>query len=594
MTNQNTNLSNILNLHNQQLTLDRLSLVNANKTDMADWVSNLSMLNLGETARQFFLTLKELAILKVDDQLRLELIEIMRPGIYTIISSLSRHYYNKNLNIEARSDRIAVLVQEMRLYLFNIYYDAAERLIQDLSTRVFGLFAAKQKKILQQNISLSLHRSLTELAGLLYELQMLYRTIPEGFWQHSHRIYSLAIQHDLQHTVIEDKTNTFVKGFDLSQAYARLVIMGAINSNKLRQTEIRAIYSCTEFWSTGIHIDSAESPYATHAVNLDKDHPPVYITKNKDEIRQGFFINSQRLLHHFKNLVSESPTFLHPLEPKQLGNALKIHLITNFSSALERAHQRHPYHGEVEISFGIISAHYHLSNGKSFEEVIHIQRDFDLPKEFLSMSHFGQVSMEMGFEQPAQNQPKMPESLLEQCEIYSCQVVNISPGGYCIRWQCDIPNTLRTGELIILREPTDKVWHIGLIRWVNQTINKNIEFGIEIISSQAKPCGVRASHKNDEIESFKRALLLPETQSLNRPATLLTPAFCFHSHQPVYIRHGSEEIKASLNSQYLITQSFIQFQYIVEEQEYSSTTLAKKHTIHYAASPEEDEIWKIL
>ena len=57
-----------------------LSLVNPTRQDMQAWLANLSMLNVGETARQLFTTLRQLADLDVDDSLRYELIEVLRPA----------------------------------------------------------------------------------------------------------------------------------------------------------------------------------------------------------------------------------------------------------------------------------------------------------------------------------------------------------------------------------------------------------------------------------------------------------------------------------------------------------------------------------
>jgi hypothetical protein len=189
--------------------------------------------------------------------------------------------------------------------------------------------------------------------------------------------------------------------------------------------------------------------------------------------------------------------------------------------------------------------------------------------------------------------PVKKDSLKDQCEIYQCQILNISPSGYCIRWHGEPPSILRTGELIILRELNDARWHIGLIRWVNQTTDKSIEFGVEVISSRGKPCGIRTCSQS-EVSSYKRAILLPEIPSLNRPATLLTPAFSFHAGQRVLLRHNKDEVRTLLSSEYLITQSFIQFQYIIEDQQYDSTNLLKNHTIKRNTASNEDDIWNIL
>lgn len=577
------------------LSLDKLSLVNANKTDFSNWLTGLSLHNLGDSARQLFITLKELSMLKIDDQLRFELVELLRSPIQTIMQSMSRQYYSQSLNLDQRADRIANLVQSFLSYQVIVYDAIAARTAHQLNNTSFNLFNMKQKKALVQLNAFASHRCLAALTNLMFEIQMLYQKLPAGFWLKAHQAYLRARQLGVSHHEYEDSHNLYVTKLSIERVYIALIIMGVINSNKLRQSEIKAIYNCSEFWSAYIKVSQDDTPYQTYSINPHSDTAPVFITKVRENIQDILFVNTQDLFQHFKGLMSSHPHYAHPAEQKQLSTALRSHLLHNFSSPSERAHKRHSYNGTVEVSFGILSAHYYLSGGKSFENIINVQRDYSLPKEFLSMHNFGHVDAEIDIEFPQQQEKKKEQALIEQTETYQCEVVNISPGGYCLRWQGDSPSILRTGELLILREPSDNIWHIGLIRWVNQTAAKVLEFGLEIISSRGKPCGMRAVNKHDEIESFKRAILLPEIQSLNRPATIIAPAFAFHSNQMVYLRYGNEEIQIKLNDKFLITQSFIQFQYSLIDKEFLSTNVEKKHNIDSKPSSSfEDEVWNIL
>lgn len=591
----NQNISNLLINDQPEMTVAQLSLVQANKNSVRDWLANLSMLNLGDTARQLYTTLKELSQLQTDEQTRFELIELLRPSVHTIISSLSKHYFSQNFSLDQRAQRIATLVEEIRVYLIVIYDTISMHCYQKLQSQNFGLFNIKNKKNLLDLIGLSSHRALTEMTGLLYELQSLYLTIPKGLWKKTHTLYQRALQLHLTKMEIEDKTNPIIVLSNIKRAYSRMIIMGASNTNKLRQSEIKAIYQSSILWADLISLDNTETPYHLFSIDLELDQPPVYITKRAGSPASMLFVNAQKLLQHFKNLMNQYPQYLHASEQKQFSTALKVHLVNNFSAPSERIHTRHPYSGKVDIAFGLLGIHYHLSNGKTFEDIINIHRDYLLTSDTEVKSLFGQVEYDVDIDFPGQNSLKKTEAVAEMSELYSCEIVNISPGGYCLRWQGESPTTLRTGELVVICEPSDKVWHIGLIRWVKQIPIKIIEFGIEIISSRAKICGIRASQRNDNIDSFKRAILLPEIQSLNRPATLITQAFAFHSNQRVIIRYGNEEIRAILNKEYLITQSFIQFEYTIEEDDLNSTKIENQYTIdsNTLVSPD-DEVWKIL
>lgn len=587
------NISTLLINDQPQVSIAQLSLVQANKASVKEWLANLSMLNLGDTARQLYTTLKELSQLQTDEQTRFELVELIRPSVLMIISSLSKHYFSQNFSLDQRAQRIASLVEEIRIYLIIIYDTISLHCYQKLQSQNFGLFNIKNKKNLLDLTAQSSHRALTEMAGLLYELQSLYFTVPHGLWKKTHSLYQRALQLHLTKVEIEDKTSPIMAISNIKRAYNRMMIMGASNTNKLRQSEIRAIYQFSILWADLIALDSAETAYHLFAIDLNQDQPPVYVTKKAGSAASMLYMNAQKLLQHFKNLMNPAPQYLHASEQKQFSAALKVHLVDNFSTPSERTHTRHPYAGKVDIAFGLIGIHYHLSNGKTFEDIINVHRDSLLSSDTEIKNLFGQIDYDFDF--PGQGSQNKTEAIAEIAELYQCEIVNISPGGYCLRWQGESPITLRTGELIVLCEPSDNVWHIGLIRWVKQIPVRIIEFGIEIISSRAKICGIRAAQRNDGIDSFKRAILLPEIQSLNRPATLITQAFAFHNHQRVVIRYGNEEIRAILNKECLITQSFIQFEYTIEEDSLNSTKIGHQATIASSTliNPD-DDVWKIL
>lgn len=138
-------------------------------------------------------------------------------------------------------------------------------------------------------------------------------------------------------------------------------------------------------------------------------------------------------------------------------------------------------------------------------------------------------------------------------------IVNISPGGYCIRWDCEPPISLRTGEILAMREQTERSWTIGIVRWVKQLPTLGAEAGIEIISGTVKPCGARVLKKTGERTEYMRTFLLPEVKSMGRPATLITPNVSFRTGYNVMLRQGNEEHKAQLTTETLTTQSFSQF-----------------------------------
>ena len=203
----NENTNNLLINPIPDMSVTQLSLVKADKQSMHEWLTNLSMLNLGDTARQLYTTLKELSLLQIDEPTRFELVELLRPAVHSIISSLSKHYFSQQLSLDQRAKRIATLVEEIRVYLITIYDTIATHSHQTLKTQNFGLFDIKNKKNLLQLLAVSSHRALTEMTGLLYELQVLYLTVPPGLWKRTHLIFQRTEQLQINNNEVEDPTS---------------------------------------------------------------------------------------------------------------------------------------------------------------------------------------------------------------------------------------------------------------------------------------------------------------------------------------------------------------------------------------------------
>lgn len=577
----------------------QLSLVGSNRADMQAWLSNLSMLNVGETARQLFTTLRELNDLDIDDTLRMELSEVLRPALHTINTSLSKHYINQNILLDERSERIAELGQQLRAYLANINRIVALRLSDQLRTQNFGLFGAGKKRAQLQTIGNAIHRGITEVTGLLYETQLLYLPTFKGLWNRLHELFELAAALDLRQHSLADPNQVYDRVLTIDQAYLRAIFLSAANTNKLRQTEIKKLFQFSELWVQLIELRDTSSGHDLFLIDPSHDSPPMYITKYSELGPKTYYVDVRQLLAHFEDLTSAAPHLLNPAEGSLLSGSLKYHLILTFTAPLERSYARHAYSGVIDLSLGLIGTHYQLAEQRPFEEVIEIQHmitSSDIPLAGASLGLSGSGDYDISY--TPQDEQIKSEATREHLDTYRCQIVNISPGGYCVRWSGKTPNVLRTGELVAVREPSDKAWHIGLIRWVKQNPTEGAEFGIEILSPRGKPCGARVLRKDGASSEYMRTLLLPEMKNLNRPATIITPILAFKTGYRISIRLGREEVKAQLTREMMVTQSFSQFEFVIlrhdQPSKPPSMAVEKPKTLAIDKADAYDEVWHTL
>lgn len=145
-----------------------------------------------------------------------------------------------------------------------------------------------------------------------------------------------------------------------------------------------------------------------------------------------------------------------------------------------------------------------------------------------------------------------------------------SVNGYRIKWSGEAPKNLRTGEYILVKETLHGQWRGGVIRWIKQSTEKSLELGLEILSQAMFPCAVHIQAER-HTRNYHPALLLQTQNPEEIQNTLILPGSqIFREQQTIHLRLGTEEIKVYLLKAQLITQSFIQFQFelLNEQQQY--------------------------
>lgn len=553
----NKTIISLLNAEPIQPTRNQLSLVNATRADLQVWLDKLSLLNVGDSARQLYTTLKELTELNIDESQRLELIEGLRPALHTISGSLSKHYFNQNLLLDERAERIAEMNQLIIAYTLTAYRMIVQRL-PDQPVRGNLPFGLGKRRNQSHLVALALHRSLSEMTRLLHELQLLYLPVYPNFWLCLHQLYRQAEAHGLTQIAFIDESLGYRQPLSLEQMYVRALFLSTVNANKLRQVEIRRIFQLSELWASHIHLSHQSSGQDLFLVDPTVDAPPLYATKFSDMGHHLYHINVQPLLQHFEQLIQPHGRPLHPDETTYLSEPLKFHLASMMREPLERSFVRHAYQGQLQLALGLVGSHFQIANQRPFEKVIDLS----------GLSAIGETGWHIaeGIDTSTAvetfTNTQRSELTQEQQNIYQCDIINISTGGYCVRWAGMTPGALRTGELVALREPSEKSWNIGLIRWVKQQPNQGAEFGIEVLSPRGKACGARVIRKT-ETSNFLRAILLPEVKSLERPATIITPMLSFKTGAKITIRLGREEVSAQLSREVMSTQSFSLYEFVL-------------------------------
>lgn len=554
----NNALSDIF--HNQTaLTRERLSFCEANIKDLNEWVTTLSIMQLGDTSKALFTAILELNELKCSETLRFDLIQTLHPTINNVLASLEKNFFNQGVISTDRNEHIIELAMLLRCYFASIYLNIAQNSHEQLQHQKFSLFAYKQKKNLQTARTLSTFHALKQLTSLLYQQHMLYSEPLKGQWLIAHQLYETAVQHKYHLTNINHIQGIQHPLANITHAYAQLILLDILNTNQIRQSEIQALFQCSFDWARMIHILPKDTALTKYVVDPNKDHPPVYNTKRSSNFNPSIFIGTQALLEHVTATMHKNAQYISKNEKFYLSPALKFHVQTILGTTAQRRHERYEYNAELQICFGLSTAHFYLSKAKNFEETLQLNHNYNLQSESKVLSNLEKKEQQTSSYQRLSRESKT---------IYQTTVLDISVNGYRIKWSGEAPKNLRTGEYILVKETLHGQWRGGVIRWIKQSTEKSLELGLEILSQAMFPCAVHIQAER-HTRNYHPALLL-QTQNLEEiQNTLILPGSqIFREQQTIHLRLGTEEIKVYLLKAQLITQSFIQFHFeLLNEQQ---------------------------
>ncbi len=562
--------------------LDILSFAQPNPKRVREWVEGLPQMNVGETAKRIYAAVQEISRLRTDSESRFQMLEAMRGPIHFVCNALSKHFLNKPVVLPAKEAKIANLAQALQNHLATGY--------KVVASQVLARCKAGDKEA-RRMCTRALHRAITEMNLVLLRSFQLYFPAPPGYWRELHQIFLVGESSDLLTTPIDDAEEAGLNT-TLYDAYRRSLLISTAKPNQLRQAQIEQVYTASANWFRFCEVAPANINKGLYTLNLTADSHPVYpaLQKRPDNAHFARFFDASRiseLLRVHLQLAAGQPhperDFVVPVDMQ--ADLIRI-LIQAWGVLTERAFTRIEENGQIKMCIGLSATHYFVSDRQDFnkhvrgmsETLLHLddsnrflasgpthRRDVIESHDVWGLQVDRKVSLggkELSIEEKVrahQNQPPTVDS--DKYPSYVCDIVNTSPGGFCISWKQDVPPQVRTGEIIGIKEQDGQPWSIGVIRWVKQFRNEGARMGIELLAPKAESCGTQVIQKKGGITEFMRTLILPELKAVGQPATLITPNISFAVGCKININIDGAVNKAQLVKQVASTASFCQFQY---------------------------------
>lgn len=581
-------ITELLNrLHTPTQDLVQLSFCKTNPAAIKAWVDALPLTQMNFVSTQLYRALPEIARLKTTPETRLAMLEHLRSPTQQTIQGLSQSFLNQPLILPEAARKTATIAQALQKHMSNGYLAVVRELCQTQTT---------SNPEGRKTQALAIARAITGLGLLLVRSYQLYTPISGQLWIELHSLYALAEVLDLLDSQIQDPLPYHMGIKTPEQAYLRLLLLACARPNQLRQDEVVASYRALESLSALGKLShySPERKDNLYAVILDSDQPPLYKSRlnlaNKTQVRE---LNTSQVAARLQE-VSKSETTTDLPNGVLLSPALSDHLIHAWNLLAQRSFDRHASNGHLNITVGLTNIHYYISGKLPFP--LFLNRTSDYLGAGDKGGIFRKLAVPLKETQEAEDDPwgeafdvgggklagaQLPtlniESNIRQQEqqnyqgkhpVYRVPLVDISPGGYCLEWQEEIPGQVKVGELLGMHEDGRHKWSIGVVRWVQQT-QGSTQLGIQILAPQAVPLGIAMIHKEGGFSDYLRALQLPALKAVNQPASLITNAVSFREYKKVklfYARDpqgGAEarEINAQLNRRLFATGAFSQFSF---------------------------------
>lgn len=518
------------------------------------WLAELKRANMGDFTRKLYNGILTLNRQSMTPKHRLENMETLREPSRHIFNQLHKHFVNRTLPLPEKSQKIVqlnqALLHEMATGYKILIFEASNNLA----------------KIDNKTILIACERALHYYSELLLRSSQIYSELPKGTWWDIHRIYSYAEQKKIHQKDTKDNELS-VKSITPEDYYKQILLFSLARPNALRQSDAERLYKSINTWAKFAIISNslAKNKINRYFVSkLDSDLPPNCVSEEDlKELKQARTIDTCNLVEHLQQLDDKSDLSSVVSIGDSVSQETIRTLISSWSSCAKRRFSRAERHDDIRVTIGLnpifaalnvevtppkpkikkpakMFALESIPESERANKDIFSQQDstfFITHPEMKNETERSAGAWDMvakgralteSYAHELQEQDDAFGELHKDAPDAHWKITNISAGGYCLRWDSDMPSRALVGELISIceKEPDQTFqWRVGTIRWMQYSRDVGLEIGIQVLSPKVISCTVQRIERKHE-EPFN-CLMLPGIKPIQQPSTLLLPAHAF-------------------------------------------------------------------
>lgn len=586
------------------------------------WLADLPRANMGEMTRQIYNAVRDLNRQTMANKYRMENMEQLREPVRNIFDNLGKYFINRTLPLPEKSQKIVnlyrSLLQEMSYGYKIIIYEAANGI---------------DKKVDSKSQNIAILRAIRYMSELLLRASEVYEPCPPGTWYDLHQMYSYAEQRGFHSKAIADIEYEQKKA-SIEDYYKQAMLFSLARPIALRQSDSERVYRKLAGWArlSTLGREAQENQVnRCFCARVDQDRPPNYLSMNDcSDGAEIYTLETSELVDTIQKEINDNTNTQVKLA---VGDQLSVEtlqvLAMSWGVCAKRRFSRAERTGHIKAAIGLVNASKEISGnvedepeddedeairpGKRNELNISLQavpEDFkeseSQVKSAYTTHHEIGADKEDAWEMVAKGRAltetyERERQFLQQAQLglrheydKHWEIVNVSAGGYCLRWNSETTSRAQIGEPIALREEQPDgnfTWRVGVIRWMQFLRESGLEIGVQVLSP--KVMSAIASRSNRPKEAPFDCLMLPGIKPLKQPPSVMLPAHAFRPGDNLNIKLEDQEIGIKLGSIKEHTGSFTQFQYtsqhdVEQMQKDKNKELSAKNKDSF------DEIWSTL
>ena len=577
--------------------------------------------NMGELTKQTFLILRDLNRQTMPNKHRLENMEMLRVMTREIFNNLKKYFINRTLPLPDKSQKIVNLNQSLLQELVYGYEIIASEAANDIDT-----------KIDDKTLSTAMCRAINYLAEMLLRSCEVYEPCPKNLWYDVHQLYAFAESRGLTETVIHGGDKKQNKS-TIENSYKQIILFALARPIALRQRDSERVFNELFDWakyaSIGRHGSESMIDHLFR-MRIHEDSAPNYLSEA--DLAEDVIIrtlDASKLVDHVNGLITE-------LEKQKqkiaVGDTIPLEtlsaLVTSWGVSAKRRFSRAERQGHINIAIGLslsakaISESFkadesfdtkpgfvHTSASRNQDPDFTLEAIRSLDDDSVYMTHTEVSSEENNsWDMVAKGRALTDTYANEQKKLIidstfkerqknadsHWEVVNISAGGYCLRWNSDDTSKAQIGELISLQEFDSNnrfEWRIGVIRWMQFTQENGLEIGVQVISPKViTATAQRLSRPN---ETPFECLMLPGIKALKQASSMILPSHAFKTNDKLKVKILENKVDVTLGEIKEHTGSFTQFTYKSTEVDKRLKKQVKKEEAN-KHKDDFDELWSSL